>query len=214
MRLKNNLKIREHGGVISSLPRRGRSISASPSFLRPTDAATAAGSLAPDLAAACSTDLKSSMALVDAFQSLAIDAQQSLASIAFSEQAALQSMAIKAQAVGHSSCFSLTSRSYCESNARFSALLTPTMLVALILLGLGGLIFPPLWLVFLVVLLAMLICGKPTVVVVGQNGYANAQWEVPKPEPRVNQCQARTILAGIALLLVGVGVFHYLGLIQ
>ena len=44
------------------------------------------------------------------------------------------------------------------------------MVVALILLGLGGFVFPPLWLVFLVVLLAFLFRGKPTVIVVNQDG--------------------------------------------
>ena len=42
------------------------------------------------------------------------------------------------------------------------------MVVALILLGIGGFVFPPLWLVFLVVLLAFLFRGKPTVIVVNQ----------------------------------------------
>jgi hypothetical protein len=52
------------------------------------------------------------------------------------------------------------------------------MVVALILLGLGGFVFPPLWLVFLVVLLAFLFRGKPTVIVVNQDGAVVTQ---PKP---------------------------------
>jgi len=52
------------------------------------------------------------------------------------------------------------------------------MVVALILLGIGGFVFPPLWLVFLVVLLAFLFRGKPTVIVVNQDGAVVTQ---PKP---------------------------------
>lgn len=52
------------------------------------------------------------------------------------------------------------------------------MIVALILLGLGGFVFPLLWLVFLVVLLAALFRGKQTVVVINQDGAIITQ---PKP---------------------------------
>lgn len=75
------------------------------------------------------------------------------------------------------------------------------MIVALILLGLGSLVFPPLWLVFLVVLLAMLLRGKPTVIVVGQNGVA-IPMTMPKPESRVSGHQARIILAILGLVFV------------